>query len=166
MGKIWKMVWPQGKNLKPQPKGRAPVQAIPSPTRSKALQERRLKVEDLVAISPALFPLGEELLALQVSMQQARTDMMEAFILRPELISGSVTSTRSEPPQALTAEALLAMVELVQARPAPRREPIEVTEAEYQALKELPVATTPHELARLSSIYGTAVMVVKAAPAP
>ncbi|PDT80594.1 hypothetical protein [Sinorhizobium sp. BJ1] len=155
MGKVHKRAWPGGKNLKPVPRGRTPVQAIPGP-RPRSAEERRQKEEYRLALAKGLYPLGEELLTLQTSMQQARAETMEAFFL-----SGSVMSTNSETPQALTAEALLAIVDLVKGTPAPRREPIEVTEAEYQALKELPVATTPQELAILASIYGTAVMVVK-----
>lgn len=66
----------------------------------------------------------------------------------------------------MTAAAIARMVRLLTETPVPIREPIEVTEAQYQALMELPIAETPQELAELACTFGTAVMVVKPEPAP
>lgn len=56
MGKAMKVVWPRGKNLKPLPKGRAPLQAIPGPAPRKTLEEKRQDQEYRLALSKGHYP--------------------------------------------------------------------------------------------------------------
>lgn len=161
MGKIQKMVWPQGKNLKPQPKGRAPVQPIPGPKPRKALAEKRRPEEYHLAL-----PMGKSPVQALLADPYLQS-WMAAMLLGPERTDNRPSCTVADP--ASTGGSMPELKEVLQLlaqTPAPSREPIEVTEAQYQALATLPMAETPWELATLASIYGTAVMVVKAAPAP
>lgn len=198
MGKAMKVVWPQGKNLKPQPKGRAPVQAIPCPAPTKTPAEKRKDQEYRLALSKGHYPRSPMAVLLSplsdfqeqtitreqyqladpfaqirtakwvnLEMQRARAEIWEEFFHQPGMLSTSATSTKTDEPAVLTVEALAAAVQ--QIKGALNREPIEVTEEEYRKLQELPslpVAETPQELADLVSIFGTAVMVMKADPPP
>lgn len=161
MGKIQKMVWPQGKNLKPQPKGRAPLQPIPGPRPRKASAERRRPEEYHLALPMGKSPMGalmaDPFLRRWVELMQSSPERMDN---RPSCTVADPASTGRSMPE------LKEVLQLLAQTSAPSREPIEVTEAQHQALATLPIAETPWELATLASIYGTAVMVVKVAPAP
>lgn len=166
MGKVHKMVWRRGKNLKPAPKGRMPLQLIPGP-RPKTAQDRRKKLDYQLAISQDMYPRGEPMgMALLASVRQ---EVAQLIGIKPEMMQA--TETRAEPTAVIvgpgvTASAIASMAQLLRAAPAPSREPIEVTEAQYQALIDLPTAETPAELGALVSTFGTAVVVVKPTEAP
>jgi len=150
MGKAMKVVWPRGKNLKPPPKGRAPLQAIPGPAPRKTAEEKRQDQEYRLALSN--YPRGRS------PMQVLLADPF----LRSWLVAMARSPADSRPTVTLADRSRTgrSMPELLAETPAPSREPIEVTEAQYQALQELPVAETPQELAELACTFGTAVMVV------
>ncbi|RVK75442.1 hypothetical protein CN154_15170 [Sinorhizobium meliloti] len=120
MGKVHKRVWSRGKNLKPAPRGRTPVQAIPGP-RPRSAGERRQKQEYQLAISKkqypreellgpwpemaevtplqtVLSPTGEQALAWAVHLGAIRTmeqmKRVEAFLLK-------LFTTEIRPPQIL-----------------------------------------------------------------
>ncbi|WDZ77933.1 hypothetical protein PWG15_05365 [Ensifer adhaerens] len=180
------MVWPQGKNLKPQPKGRAPVQPIPGPKPRKTPAEKRKDQEYRLALSKGHYPRGELLEPLALSpcqlampsveylqLMEVRQELVETFFLTPEQMGAKPTSSSTVAMVAaprMTAAQLAALANLMVA-PAPSREPIEVTEAEYQALVKTASASqisaqTPEMLMSSQRTYRGAVFVVKPEPAP
>lgn len=165
MGKIQKMVWPQGKNLKPLPKGRAPLQPIPAPRPRKGAVEKREDQEYRLAISKGSYPRGRS--PMQALLADPFLRSWLAAMARPDQADSRPTCTVADP--ASTGRSMPELKEVLQLlaeTPVPSREPIEVTEAQYQALTELPIAGTPAEAMELARTFGTAILVVKPDPEP
>ncbi|CDZ67649.1 Hypothetical protein NGAL_HAMBI2605_59300 [Neorhizobium galegae bv. orientalis] len=172
MGKVQKVVWPQGRNAKPIPRRLAPKQAIPmgkSPAQLALQSSRQLQaMETMVALPmepPELLEFNRNWLAeshLQF-MEVCRQRMMDLTGLPASMLQGATTSAEPcRPMTALEALELQRLLEKLAETPAPSGEPITVTEAQYQALRALPMAETLEELLTKAAIFGTAVMVVPA----